>query len=57
MEPVIMLAPAEVAARLRVCIETVRRLTRAGVLPHVRIGRVIRYSESAITEWINKKQK
>lgn len=43
----------QVAERLQVSLPTIRRWTRAGVLPTVPLpGRVVRYDHAAIDEWV-----
>jgi len=43
---------AELAKRLAVNAETIRRHAAAGKLKSVRVGRVRRYSESAVQRWL-----
>ncbi len=51
-----LLSPSEVARRLGVHVETVRRLIRRGEIPGVfRFGGVIRISESALTTWLQSR--
>lgn len=40
-----MLTAAELAARLNISTDTVRRMCTAGKWPHTRIGRLYRFSE------------
>lgn len=42
----------ELAQRLSVNPETIRRAAASGALRSVRVGRVRRYSESAVAEWL-----
>lgn len=35
-------------------LSTIRKLTRSGKIPHVRVGRRIMYSLPSITDWINQ---
>ena len=42
----------EVAAHLQLSLGYVRKLTQQGALPHIRIGRRIRYRVSAVDEWM-----
>jgi excisionase family DNA binding protein len=51
----LLLTPKEAAAYLRVSIATLTRLSRAGELPGVRIGKLWRYSKSALDEWLAAK--
>ncbi len=47
-----LLTADEVAALLRVTKAWVYAETRRGVLPHVRLGRYVRFRESAVRDWI-----
>jgi len=44
----------EVAKRMKVSQSWVYKKAKAKVIPHVRIGSVIRFVEKDIEEWINK---
>jgi excisionase family DNA binding protein len=44
----------EVAKRMKVSRSWIYKKARAKVIPHVRIGAVIRFVEKDIEEWINK---
>lgn len=53
-----LLVDARTAARmLAVSPRTLHTLTRRGELPSVRVGRLVRYSPSALAEWIQSRQK
>jgi excisionase family DNA binding protein len=45
-----------VAEKLNVSTSTVKRMTLAGELPHVKIGRSVRYDLHAIAEWLDSKK-
>ncbi len=47
-----LLIAEEVAEILKVNKDRVYSLARQGVIPHVRIGRQVRFSESALHDWI-----
>jgi len=47
-----LLVAEEVAAMLRVEPATVLEWARAGTLPHVRLGRSVRFSEPELQAWI-----
>ena len=47
-----MLTPAEVAARLSVHIETVRRYIRSGDLPARKIGRLVRIEANDLARFV-----
>lgn len=49
-----LLTATDVAERLGITEDAVYRLTRQKVLPSVRIGRMIRFDERALEEWIQK---
>jgi excisionase family DNA binding protein len=46
----------ELARRLRVSTAWIYTETRAGRIPHVRLGRYVRYRRSAIAAWERKKE-
>lgn len=47
-----LLTADEVASLLRVTKAWVYAETRRGVLPHVRLGRYVRFREAAVREWV-----
>ncbi len=47
-----LLTAGEVAELLNMSEDAVRRQTRAKVIPHVRIGRVVRYRRAAVLAWV-----
>lgn len=47
-----LLTVKEAAAFLRLSPDTIYRATKAGTLPHVRIGRSIRLSKEALEEFL-----
>ncbi len=49
-----LLTCEEVAPMLGVQPATVREWVRAGTIPHVRIGRSIRFSEPALEAWVER---
>ena len=51
-----LLTAEEVAALLSVPTRWVREHTRSGTLPHVRLGRYVRYRLSAILEWVEQQE-
>jgi excisionase family DNA binding protein len=52
----VILVAAEVAALLRVTTAWAYAETRANRLPHVRLGRYVRYRESAIRAWLAEEE-
>lgn len=51
-DPPVLYSPAEVAARLSVSIDKVRRLMGAGAVRSVKIGRCRRVSREALAEYL-----
>jgi excisionase family DNA binding protein len=47
-----LLAAAEVAELLAVPERWIREHSRSGLLPHVRIGRYVRYRREAVMAWV-----
>lgn len=52
-----LLVAAEVAELLRVTEAWVYAETRAGRLPHVRLGRYVRFRREAIDEWLTRSER
>ena len=52
--PRLLLTPVEAAIALRLCPRTLWTLTKDGTIPHIRIGRQIRYPVAVLEEWITK---
>ena len=53
-----LLTSREAAAALRLSLRSLQSLTRAGLIPAVRIGpRTIRYRREALAEWLAAKEK
>jgi excisionase family DNA binding protein len=51
-----LLDAEEVAAMLSVPVRWVREHTRSGLIPHVRLGRYIRYRREAVMIWITEQE-
>jgi excisionase family DNA binding protein len=47
-----VLSPNEVAALLQIRYKTVLELAKRGEIPHFRVGRLVRFDEAALTDWI-----
>ena len=47
-----LLTADEVADMLRVDKSWVYAATRSGRIPHIRLGRYVRFNEDAVTEWM-----
>ena len=47
-----LLTDVEVASLLNVSKITIQRQCRAGKLPHIRVGKAIRFSPSRLREWV-----
>ena len=52
----LLLKPAEAAKRLQIGERTLWRLTDAGEIPCIRIGRSVRYDPADLRAWINAKK-
>ena len=46
---------AEVSERTGLSLSSVRKLTRSGEIPHIRVGRRILYPAEALAEWLTQK--
>ena len=51
-KPLICYSASEIARITGLSISTIRKLTRKGELPHVKVGRRIVYPVTAIHEWL-----
>ncbi len=49
------LSPAEVAELLGVKKSTVYQWTHQGFIPHVKLGRLVRFREAEIMAWVEKR--
>ncbi len=49
-----LLEAGEVAAMLSVPVSWVRETTRAGRMPHVQLGRYVRYERAAVLAWLEE---
>lgn len=49
-----LLDAAEVAELLHVPVSWVRESTRSGAMPHVRLGRYVRFREADVLAWIEQ---
>jgi excisionase family DNA binding protein len=47
-----LLTAEQIAERLAVPVSWVRSSTRSGVIPHVRLGRYVRYDWPAVEAWV-----
>jgi excisionase family DNA binding protein len=50
-----LVVPNEAAKYLRISVATLQRLSRAGEIPGVRIGKLWRYRKSTLDEWVGSK--
>jgi excisionase family DNA binding protein len=48
----LLVSPREAARMLSVCERTIYTLTKAGEIPAVRRGRLVRYSMDDLREWV-----
>ncbi|MCX5673441.1 MAG: helix-turn-helix domain-containing protein [Planctomycetota bacterium] len=53
--PRLLLDPLEAAAALKISPRTLWRLTKAGEIPYIRIGRQTRYGVAVLERWIASK--
>jgi excisionase family DNA binding protein len=51
-----LLSATEVAELLAVPVTWVREATRAGLLPHVRLGRYARYERDQVLDWVTQQR-
>jgi len=46
---------ADVSERTGLSLSSVRKLTRSGEIPHIKVGRRILYPTDALAEWLTQK--
>jgi excisionase family DNA binding protein len=51
-----LLDAGEVAALLNVPISWVREQTRTGTIPHLRLGRYVRFERDAVVDWLEERR-
>jgi excisionase family DNA binding protein len=51
-----LLTADEVAAMFAVSVGWVRGHTRSGLIPHVRLGRYVRYRREAVIAWVEEQE-
>ena len=51
-----LLDAGEVAALLNVPISWVREQTRTGTIPHLRLGRYVRFERDAVVAWLEQQR-
>lgn len=49
------LCATEIADQTGLSISQIRKLTRSGEIPHIRVGRRILYPAEALAEWLTQK--
>ena len=49
------LSAAEVSNQTGISISLVRKLTRSGEIPHIKVGRRVLYPADALAEWLTQK--
>lgn len=52
-----LISPAELAGGLKVAQGTVYCWVERGMIPHIRLGKCIRFDPAEINEWIEEKRK
>ncbi|QDT51690.1 Helix-turn-helix domain protein [Symmachiella dynata] len=53
---VLLMSPRQAAAALAISPRTLWSLTAAGKIPHIRIGRSVRYAIDDLQDWIAKRK-
>lgn len=53
-EYIFCLSAVKVADRTGLSLSTIRKLTRSGEIPHIRVGRRILYPAEALAEWLSE---
>ena len=53
----LLLRPLEAAAALTIGKRKLWELTNCGEIPHVRIGRMVRYHQDDLEEWVQQKRR
>jgi len=53
-KPTLCLSATEVSEQTGISISLVRKLTRSGEIPHIRVGRRILYPAEALAEWLSE---
>lgn len=51
-----LLTPQQIADMLGVKLSTIYQWTHTGFIPHVKLGRLVRFREKTVMEWVEKKQ-
>lgn len=51
-----LLTAAEIAELLAVPVSWVREQSRTGDIPHVRLGRYVRFDEQAVIDWLTEQR-
>ena len=51
-----LLTPQEIADYLGVKPSTIYAWTHQGFIPHVKLGRLVRFREKTVMEWIDKRE-
>jgi excisionase family DNA binding protein len=52
-----LLTAAEAATMLRIKESTLREHTRRGLIPHLRIGRAVRYDAADLAAWLETRKR
>ena len=50
-----MLNSAEIAEKLCMSVSTIRKWVHYGFIPHVKLGRAVRFSEKGVESWIEER--
>jgi excisionase family DNA binding protein len=50
-----LLTPQQMAGKLGVAVSTIYQWTHTGFIPHVKLGRLVRFRESDVEKWLNNR--
>lgn len=50
-----LLTPQQIAEKLGVAVSTIYQWTHTGFIPHIKLGRFVRFRESDINKWLNSR--
>lgn len=50
-----LLTPQQIADVLGVKISTIYQWTHQGFIPHVKLGRLVRFNETAVMKWVEER--
>ena len=50
-----LLAPKQIAEKLGVAVSTIYQWTHTEFIPHIKVGKFVRFRESDIEKWLNSR--